>query len=89
MTNGRAGHRFGAAGDRELDLVRLDPPRRRGDRLHARGAKAVDGRAGNGVRQAGEQERHAREIAVVLARLVGAAEKDLVDLVAQGRDGGA
>ena len=78
-----AGHQFGAAGDRELNLARLDPPRRRGDRLHARGAKAVDGCARNGLGQAGEQERHAREIAVVLARLVGAAEKDLVELLAE------
>ena len=79
----RAGHRFRAAGDREPDLARLDPARRRGDRFHARGAQAVDGRAGNGLRQAREQERHAREVAVVLARLVGAAEKDLVDFVAE------
>ena len=80
---GRAGHRFRAAGDCELDLARLDPPRRGGDRFHSRGAEAVDGRAGNGLGQAREQERHAREVAVVLARLVGAAEKDLVDFVAE------
>ena len=68
-----------------VDLARLDPPRRRGDRLHARGAEAIDGCAGNGIRQASEQERHAREVAIVLARLIGAAEKDLVDLVGEVR----
>ena len=34
---------------------------------------------GNGVRQAGKQQRHARDIAVVLAGLVGAAEQHLVE----------
>ena len=59
--------------------------RRGGDRFHARGAQAVDGRAGNGLGQAREQERHAREVAIVLARLIGAAEKDLVDFLGEAR----
>jgi hypothetical protein len=53
--------------------------------FHSRGAEAVDGRAGNGLRQAREQEGHAREVAVILACLIGAAEKDLVDFVAKAR----
>ena len=48
-------------------------------RLHARAAQAVDGRAGDRGRQAGEQHGHAGDVAVVLARLVGVAEVDLVD----------
>ena len=36
-------------------------------------------------RQAREQKRHAGEVAVVLASLVGAAEEDLIDLFAQAR----
>ena len=32
-----------------------------------------------------EQKRHAREVAVVLAGLVGAAKKDLVDFLAEAR----
>ena len=39
------------------------------------------GRAGHGDRQAGEQDRHAADVAVVLARLVGAAEDQVVDLL--------
>ena len=35
----------------------------------------------NGVGKAGEQEGHARKVAVVLARLVGAAEDDLLHFV--------
>ena len=76
---GRAGHRFRAAGDCELDLARLDRARRRRDRVHARGAEPVDGRAGNGIGQAREQQGHAGEIAVVLARLIGRAEEHLLD----------
>ena len=82
---GRAGHQFRAAGDCELDLARFDPPRRRGDRFHSRGAQPIDRRARDGIRQASEQERHAREVAIVLARLIGAAEKDLVDFIGETR----
>ncbi len=60
-------------------LARLDRPRRLSDRVEPRGAKAVDRHARNGVRQAREQERHAGEIAIVLARLVRRAENDVLD----------
>ena len=76
-----ARHRFGAAGDGEIDLARLDRPRRRGERVHSRSAQAVDRHARNGVGKSGEQEGHAREVAVVLARLVGAAQDDLLHFV--------
>ncbi len=49
------------------------------DGIEARGTQPVDGHARDDVRQAGEQQRHARDIAVVLAGLVGAAEIDLVE----------
>ena len=51
------------------------------DRIEAGGAEPVQGLAGNRLRHAGKQKRHARDVAVVLAGLVGAAEIDLVDLV--------
>ena len=73
MHEGRARHRFDAAGDGELDLAGADRARGGADRLHARGAQPVERRARHAVRQAGEQQRHARDVAVVLAGLVGAA----------------
>src|SRR6516164_2184099 len=51
----------------------------RADRIKARGAKPIDGLAGNRLRQARKQERHPRDVAVVLAGLVGAAEIDFVE----------
>ena len=44
------------------------------DRLQPRAAQAVDRRARHGDGQPGEQQAHARDVAVVLARLVRAAE---------------
>src|SRR6185437_8296038 len=48
-------------------------------RIEPRRAQPVDGDAGNRRRQAGKQQRHAGDVAVVLAGLIGAAEKDLVE----------
>jgi hypothetical protein len=45
-----------------------------GGRAHPRRAQAVDRLAGHGDGQPREQRGHARDVAVVLARLVGAAE---------------
>ena len=53
--------------------------RRLADRIEAGGAQPVHGDPRNRIRQAGEQQRHARHIAVVFAGLVGAAEKHLVE----------
>ena len=75
---GRAAHRFDAAGDHDLGLAGLDCARRDGGGVHARAAEAVDGRARNRLRQAGQKQRHARDVAVVLAGLVGAAIDDVV-----------
>jgi hypothetical protein len=47
-------------------------------RIEAGGAQPVHGDAGDPVRQPGQQQRHACDIAVVLAGLVGAAEKDFI-----------
>ena len=48
-------------------------------RLEARAAQAVDRRAGDGGRQARQQHRHPRDVAVVLAGAVGVAEDHVVD----------
>ncbi len=76
---GRARHRFHAAGDGELRLAAADGTRRVADGVEPRRAQAIDGHAGNGVGQARQQQRHARHVAAVLAGLIGAAEHDLVE----------
>ena len=52
----------------------------RDDRRQPRGTEAVDGDSGDRLRQACEQNRHARDVAVVLARLVRSTEVDVLDL---------
>ena len=75
----RPAHRLDPAGQVEVALAELDRAGGGVDRLQARGAEAVDGRTGNARRQPGEQRRHPRHVAVVLARLVGGAEVDVGD----------
>ena len=62
------------------DFAAADRPRRHRHRVEARAAQAVQGHAARAVGQPGEQPRHARQVAIVLARLVGAAEDDVVEL---------
>ena len=80
MTSGARVIDFDAAGDGEADFAGFDRARRGADRIQAGGAEAVDRGAGDGVGQLGQERRHARDVAVVLARLVGAAEDHLVQL---------
>src|SRR5471030_1263437 len=75
----RARHRLDAAGEHQARLAGADGARGRADRVHARTAQAVDGSARHFLRQAGQQRRHARHVAVVFAGLVGAAVDDVVD----------
>ena len=75
----RPRHRFDAARDGELHLAGADRARRIADGVEARRAQPVDGDAGNAVRQAGQQQRHAGDVAIVLAGLVGAAEEHFVE----------
>ena len=84
---GRPAHRLDPAGEVEVALAELDRAGGGVDRLQARGAEAVDGRPGDAAGQAGEQRRHPRHVAVVLARLVGGAEVDVGDPL--GVDAGA
>ena len=49
------------------------------DGIHARTAQAIDGRARHLDREPGQQQRHAPDVAVVLARLVGAAVDHVID----------
>ena len=75
----RAGHRFDAAADEHVAVADRDRVRRRVDRLEPRAAQPVDGQATDLDREVREQERHPRDVAVVLAGLVGAAEDDVLD----------
>src|SRR5438477_462554 len=60
--------------------ARLELARGRDGRLHAGSAQAVHGLAGHLDRETRKQQGHPRDVAVVLARLVGAAEDDVVDV---------
>ena len=74
---GRTRHAFDPAGDHHLGPV-ADHPGTGDDRVETRGAQAVHGQRRHGFGQARQQHRHARDVAVVLAGLVGAAEHHLV-----------
>ena len=74
-----AGHVFHAAGDEHVALACLHRLGRARRRLQPGAAQPVHRLPGHLDRQAGEQQRHARDVAVVLARLVGAAEDHVVD----------
>ena len=76
---GRARHGFDAAGDGEIHLAGADRARRIADRIEPGSAKPIDGEAGHAFRQSGEQQRHARHVAIVFAGLVGAAEENFVE----------
>ena len=76
---GRAGHALDAARDHHVGLAELHGARRMAGGLETRTAQAIDRGARHLDRQAGQQARHARHVAVVLARLVDAAIDHVVD----------
>ena len=76
----RPRHRFDAAGNGKIDLAGPDRAAGSTNGIETGGAEPVEREAGNRFRQAGQQQRHPRHVAVVLAGLVGAAEIDFVDL---------
>ena len=76
----RARHRLDTARDEEIAVAGDDRVARADDRGEPRRAEPVDGDAGDRVGQPGEQHRHPRDVAVVLARLVRAADVRVLDL---------
>jgi hypothetical protein len=74
-----ARHRLHASGQHEVGLAEPDLAGALHDRLEAGCAQAVHRRARDLLRQSGDERGHPRDVAVVLARLVGAAHVDLVD----------
>ena len=75
---GRAAHALHPAGDQQVRFARLDRAGGRDHGVEAGAAEPVDRRARRRFRQAGEQRRHPRDVAVVLARLIGAAVNHVV-----------
>src|SRR5438874_8497073 len=73
----RASHALDTAGDEHLALAAPDGLRRGVDGLQAGATQAVDRLAWYVDGQAGEQERHPGDIAVVLAGLVGAPQNNV------------
>ena len=75
----RPGHRLDAAADEHVAVADCDGVGRRVDRLQPAAAQPVDGQPADLDRQAGQEDGHPRDIAVVLAGLIGAAEDDVLD----------
>src|SRR5438309_22103 len=75
----RAAHALDAAGDVQVAFAGGDGARRIDDRLQAACAKPVHRDARRGRRQARQQRRETRHVAVVLARLVDAAQHHVAD----------
>ena len=78
----RARHRLDAAGDEEIAVARDHRVTGRHHGCEPRRAEPVHRDAGDRLGQAREQHGHSGDVAVVLARLVRAAEVDVLDLVA-------
>ena len=76
----RARHRLGAARDEELPVAGAHGMTGAHDRREARGAQPVHRDAGHLLGQTGEQRGHARDVAVILPRLIRGAEIDVLDL---------
>jgi hypothetical protein len=76
---GRAGHALHAAGQIHLPLAHPDRARSASHRRQAARTQAIDRLTRHRHRQAGQQRRHARHIAIVVAGLVGTAEHHIGD----------
>ncbi len=83
----RPGHAFGAAGQVQPTLAATDRARRVDHRRQSAGTQAVDRLPGQPRRQAGCEQRVARQVAAVFAGLVGATEDHILQVV-DGEPGG-
>ena len=81
----RAAHRLDATGDDDLGVTCEHGVTGGHDRRQTRGAETVQRDTCDRLRKAGEKRGHPRDVAVVLARLVRAAEVDVVDRAAVDR----
>ena len=88
----RAAHGLNAARDHDVARARLDHARGKIHGLKTRRAQAIHGRASNGRGKTRQQRGHARDIAIVLARLVGRTKVDILNkcgINASARNNGA
>jgi hypothetical protein len=76
----RTRHRLDTAGHEQVAVPGDHRVARAGDCREARRAEPVHRHAGHGLRKAREQRREPSDVAVVLTRLVGAPEPDVLDL---------
>ena len=74
----RARHALDAAGNHQLHFTGGNGAGGDGDRIHARAAQPVDGRARHFLRQPGEEQRHSADVAIVFPRLIRAPVDDVV-----------
>ena len=81
----RARHRLDAAGHEQVAVARDDRVAGAHHGAQSRGAEAVHRHAADAVGQTGEQRGEPRDVAVVLARLVGAAEPHVLDVARRRR----
>jgi hypothetical protein len=72
-------HRLDPPADEHVAVPDRDRVRRGVHRLEARPAQPVDREPADLDRQSGEEQRHPRDVAIVLAGLVGAAEDHVLD----------
>ena len=75
----RPGHRLDAAADEHVTVADGDRVGRRIDRLQSGATQPIDGQPAHLDREARQQHGHPRDVAIVLAGLVGAAEDDVLD----------
>ena len=75
----RPAHRLDPTHQHDRGVAGLDRPAGLGGRLEARRAEPVDGRSRDAGGQPVEEPRHPRDVAVVLAGLVGIPEQDVID----------
>jgi hypothetical protein len=77
---GRPAHALTAAGNDQIGFASPNRARRHCNRIESRAAEAVESHSAGAVGQPRKQPGHSREVAIVLARLVGAAEDHIVQL---------
>ena len=78
---GRARHAFDTAGDDQIGITTPNRPRGEADSLQTGAAEAIDRHTRNRRRQTREQQRHPRDIAIILAGLIGPAEDNVIDAI--------
>jgi hypothetical protein len=75
----RTAHRLNAARDGHVRVADFQRSTDLDHRFHSRSAQSIDRCTGHRDREAGQQDRHARDVAIVLPGTVRITENDVVD----------